>query len=459
MNATASSSFDVQSVRSALRAVDSEALAAEMFPLTADVPESFPPVGRRLRARRRGEGDPISTVALILNDEGALLWHTDAVPSAASGRRRRRRGVSEAPDGELIELYQYEPLEPNEITKYLVNLDRRLNPYLKNDGHGRPVLVELKWDSKTGTVSRGAEVKPTGSQRRLLFVHGTFSKTDAFLEGIAQAPGGKSFLKKLFDYYDQVLAFDHATLSVSPVLNAFDLGRLMQGATGPLDVIAHSRGGLVARWAIEGFGLGGKGPVRGVFVGCPLNGTSLASPPRLRSSLSLLSNIGTALKLAGGVASAYVPLLVAPLALLRVATSVVNVAAKTPLIDAAVQMIPGLAGQSKVDNNPDLMRLRSLPLQLPPTYFVVQSDYETDAPGWRFWKWFNKRRIADAAADMVFKDSNDLVVDTASMTDFCEEVPLPKIHIHDFETNAQVHHCNYFENDKTLEFIAASLKW
>lgn len=458
MSSTTSAGFDAQSVRAAFRLADRDAAAAEMYPASVDLPETFPAVGRRLRMRRRGEVDPVSSVSLILNDEGVLLWHPGPLALSSTGRRMRR-GVPEAPDGELIELYQYQPLEPNEIVKYLVELDQRLNPHLDSAMNGGPALVKLEFDSTTGQVARGAAIVPQGSKRRLLFVHGTFSKTDAFLDGFQQAPGGSAFLARIFNHYDEVLAFDHATLSVSPILNAFDLARLLQKVSGPLDVIAHSRGGLVARWALEGFGCGnGKGPFTGVLVGSPIGGTSLAAPPQLRTSLSLLSNIGTALQITGSVASAFQPLLIAPLALLRVATSVVSVAAKTPLIDAAVQMIPGLAGQSRVSNNADLSRIRSVALKSPPTYYVVQSDYETDAPGWKFWKWFNKGRLADAGADMIFKDKNDLVVDTISMTEFSSAASFPQQQTHDFATNSRVHHCNYFEQKETLDFICTSLK-
>lgn len=454
-------SFDVQSVRLAMREVETQAMEAQMFPASGDFPDSFPEVGKRLRMRRRGEADPVATASLILNAEGALLWHAGQPPTAFTGRRMRR-GVPEAPAGELVELYQYEPLEPNEIMQHLVNLDVRLNENLVKAKNAAPQLVPLTFDAgpigdpNAFTITRGAHFQPAGNKNRLLFVHGTFSKTDAFFEGIRNAPGGPLFLEKLFGNYEEVLAYDHATLSVSPVLNAFDLARLMASVEGPLDVIAHSRGGLVARWALEGFGLGKATPTRGILVGCPINGTSLAAPARLRSSLSLLSNIGTALKIAGGVASAYMPLLIAPVALLRVATSVTSVAAKTPLLDAAVQMVPGLAGQSRTGNNPDLGRIRSVTLNAPPTYFVVQSDFEIESPGWKFWKWFNKGRLADAGADIVFPGKNDLVVDTPSMTEFAAGAAFPSANVHDFSTNAEVHHCNYFESDKTLAFIGAS---
>lgn len=455
---TATPPFDAKAVREALRVTNDDAIAAQMFPLSADVPVDFQQVGTRLRMRRRGDVDPISSASLILNDEGVLLWHGESA-LIDSSRRRMRRGLPEAPDGELIELYQFQTLAPNEITGHLIGLDARLNNNLTDKDHCTPRLVVLNRDDATGKVTRGANATPTGKKRRLLFVHGTFSKTEALLDGIAAASNGTAFFEAAFNHYEEVLAFDHATLSVGPILNAFDLSRLLQGISGPLDVIAHSRGGLVARWAIEGFGMGGKGPVSAVLVGCPIAGTSLASPPRLRASLSLLSNIGMAMKLAGGLASVYMPLLIAPLTLLRVATSVVTVSSKTPLIDAAVQMIPGLAGQSRVGNNPELGRLRSLSLAAPPKYYVVQSNYETEAVGWKFWRWFRKDKLADAAADRIFEGHNDLVVDTSSMTDFSNHANFPAPGLHDFKRSSKVHHCNYFEDASTLDFIRASLSF
>jgi hypothetical protein len=43
--------------------------------------------------------------------------------------------------------------------------------------------------------------------------------------------------------YDQVLTFDHYTVSRSPVLNALELPRIMAFSTADVDIICHSRGG------------------------------------------------------------------------------------------------------------------------------------------------------------------------------------------------------------------------
>jgi hypothetical protein len=87
-------------------------------------------------------------------------------------------------------------------------------------------------------------------------------------------------------------------------------------------------------------------------------------------------------------------------------------------------------------------------------YYVVQSNFETDNPGWMFWKNFRGDRMKDLAADVVFPGANDLVVDTFSMTELGElDFPLKVQDVCDFETSKTVWHCNYFRQPKTVTFI------
>jgi hypothetical protein len=120
-----------------------------------------------------------------------------------------------------------------------------------------------------------------------------------------------------------------------------------------------------------------------------------------------------------------------------------------------VALIPGLAGQSAVSNNHEINRLRLGPCAVDPMYYVVKSNFETENPGWKFWKNFRKGRIGDIAADIVFPGKNDLVVDTASMTDLGESEFKLKFAGDpcDFETSDTVWHCNYFRQDKTIAYI------
>lgn len=442
----------VREMMQAKNVVDA-ARSANVFPSTFEgSDDTTPSVSQRRRRRRETGVDPVGVASLMIDDEGILFWNIGSGRlRSGGGRRRMRRGVPESPPGEIVELYHYDKLDPNEVNALLITKDQELTPQ-----QGLWSLTLKGKGTALQSVQRGAPPLVTGKKRRLLFIHGTFSKTEAFFAGMEHAPNGKKSIATLFDRYEEVLAFDHPTLSASPVMNAFDLARLLAKADGPMDIITHSRGGVVTRWLLEGYGLNGKGPHRAVMVGAPLGGTSLASPPRLKGALDVFSNIGTVLKATGALAVMYVPFLIVPLALVRIASSVVSVAAKTPLVDAAISMIPGLHGQSRIANHPELMRLRAVKLAKPPEYFVVSSNFETEDPGWKFWKYFRKSKLFDVGADLIFEGENDLVVDTISMSDIPHHV-LPAKSIHAFGTNPTVHHTNYFSQQATLDFILAKL--
>ena len=394
------------------------------------------------RKRRRAAEDPLGMLTLTEVD-GVLLWSEGAAgPPALAGRRRRRAAVSGAPEGEVVAQYRFPRLGANQVSSFLEDLDRKLTPHqglrVWRDGMLKPV-----------------ERPAASMQRALLFVHGTFSSNDHMLEELTSTEHGRAFLERAAKHYDGIYAFDHPTLSVSPTINAFELSRSFADVRAQVDVVAHSRGGLVARWWLEGFGGAGVGPRRAALVGSPLGGTSLASPARLRASMSMLTNIGSALRIAGAGASSVAPFLSVPVAILRVVTSITSFAAKTPAFDAAIAMVPGLACQSRVRNNAEIAALRRARVSPRPEYFAVISDFEPEDVRWRFWQRFRKTSLADGAADWLFDGQNDLVVDTPSMTEL-SETPFPADRLLDFATNPRVHHVNYFRQEETLAHLA---KW
>jgi len=77
----------------------------------------------------------------------------------------------------------------------------------------------------------------------LVFIHGTASSTQGSFEDLPRA--SSAYWKPFEQHYGhRVLAFEHRTLSESPIDNALQLARaLPQGAT--LHLVTHSRGGLV----------------------------------------------------------------------------------------------------------------------------------------------------------------------------------------------------------------------
>ena len=438
---------------------DLAAAAADSAVYASSHPEGLKASVPALRRRRRpGQPDPVGVLTLTRSSDGVLRWHEGPLARTLPGRRRRaaaaprshsdraRVGTPEftsgVPEAEPLEQFYFEKLEPNEVAAFLARRDQGFtpNPGLRRLSGGQLVPVS----------------GPMGKGRLLLIVHGTFSNSDNLLEGVRRSPTGPAFLQRLEAHYDQVLTFDHPTVSVSPILNALDLAAAFAATRADVDVIAHSRGGLVARWWLDALGGAAPGRRRAVLVGSPLGGTSLAAPPRLRQAMNLLTNFGAALKLAGAAASVYLPFLSAPVAILRVATSITGFMARTPVFDAAVAMIPGLAGQSRVLDNPELDRARRLAAPAAVEYSVVQSNFETEDPGWRFWRRFRGEAIGEAAADVLFPGENDLVVDTASMTEFSAEA-FPSSRVRAFRRSSKVHHTSYFEQPETLHFIADRL--
>jgi len=159
--------------------------------------------------------------------------------------------------------------------------------------------------------------------------------------------------------YREILTFDHPTISISLMLNALDLRRAFKRYVA-ISTWCHSRGGLVTRWWWEGMDPYYNNVRRAVCVGSPLSGTSLAAPAQLRSALDLLTNVAEALTLAGDVAATAFPLAGFVSGLMRVISSVTRLGARTPLLDAAVAMIPGVVGMSREGNNFEMLRLRNV---------------------------------------------------------------------------------------------------
>jgi hypothetical protein len=129
----------------------------------------------------------------------------------------------------------------------------------------------------------------------LLLIHGTFSRGRSGFRGIA---ADAELLKTLCTrYQDRVLVFDHPSVHLSPEANArWLLERLPDHRPLTLDVVTHSRGGLVARQLMEAapaHATGRPAPVVRtlVHVATPNAGTTLASKDRLGDLLDVFSNL------------------------------------------------------------------------------------------------------------------------------------------------------------------------
>lgn len=136
-----------------------------------------------------------------------------------------------------------------------------------------------------------------GGGRALLMVHGTFSRAH-----LAFAQWPQTDMAALHQRYGgRVFAFDHHTLSADPKANVeWLISQMPDDVDLTLDIICHSRGGLVSRLLSEKqaeLSLGSRrlrvGKV--VLVGVPNAGTALADPAHVATVLDVFTNLMNAL--------------------------------------------------------------------------------------------------------------------------------------------------------------------
>lgn len=436
----------------------------------------LPPTPIQQRRRRGFLADDDSgnaAVQLVKGEDDVLHWcYEPPVQRRAGARRAWRANVPSERD--IVQRYVFPELGANEITAALERLDLALNP----------VRGLRRWCRDAADPLRGAWLPLLPDEagalkgRVLLLVHGTFSKSEMYNSellaasensGAAGPTPGQRFWQVLTDPggpYSAVLAFDHATLSVAPWLNALMLTHALGGTPAEIDVLCHSRGGLVASWALRMSLLSFR---QIVFVGSPLMGTSLAAPNRLRTALDVLGNVANAVsRTSVGVAALIPP--AAPLALgaaglAQALGRTLQLGAAVPLADAAVGLVPGLLSQSRVANNLELreLGLKSTKTRLRGIGVVFKPD-EVRQPAWKFWKRFSNLGAQGLyyVGDMLFDQPNDLVVDFDSMDQL--ELPEPgKIvaRLSEWENlgeSSTTHHCSYFRDPKVVAKLEAWLQ-
>jgi len=260
----------------------------------------------------------------------------------------------------------------------------------------------------------------------LLMVHGTFSRTDRAFGGFE--PG---VVRELHQRYQgRVFSFDHHTLSRTPSENIQRFLELLPGGE-PLevDVVAHSRGGLVAR-RLATAGDPRVRVRRVVFAGTPNGGTAMASPEHINRLLDVYANILTFFP-DNGVTDAMQGLL-----------AVVQ--------DVVLGMMDGLRGlTSMVPGNQEEQRLEGEGWG--GRYFALASDYAPTQ--------FGLKTFMDPVVTRVFGGAgNDLVVPADSVWRGPEASPFPleETAVQLFGAADGVGHSDYFGNPRAVTRL---LEW
>jgi hypothetical protein len=225
-------------------------------------------------------------------------------------------------------------------------------------------------------------------RRSLLFVHGTFSRAHTGFGGLP-----RETLVDLHDRYEgRVFAFDHFTLSDDPKRNVeWFFSHLPDGIALDVDIVCHSRGGLVSRVLAEKqeeLTLRNRHLDVGkiIFVASPNAGTILTEPTYIGDYIDTYTNLLN-----------FLP-----------GNHVVDVfeGIVTVVKHAAVGAVSGLQGLQAMRPGGEFLRWLNTSATNPARYFAIAGDYEPPVSGWR-------TLVVNRLADHVFREPNDLVVPTA----------------------------------------------
>lgn len=271
---------------------------------------------------------------------------------------------------------------------------------------------------------------PTKEQRVLLFLHGFLSSAEQSLP--------RAWLPALHSHYDAVLAYTHPTLTLDPLQNATDwMSQIPEELRLKVDLVAHSRGGLVARSLVELAPHTPKVDVRRLLTcGTPHAGTSIAQREKWDRLISMGLTATNWLLSTSGVGIAYT-------------------------------MIPGLLEQLLKAGSQFFFDLPGVNAMVPGSEFLAKLNAINTAPmSEGFYDAVASNFAISTVRQMSFRDalyslavqafineSHDLIVPTASMTSidsgsapFAGSV---------FTTN--VNHFGYFDAPDVLAFAREKL--
>ncbi|NQV25517.1 MAG: CHAT domain-containing protein [Rhodopirellula sp.] len=394
----------------------------------------------------------------------------------------------------------------------------------------KPGLLEYRPETGLARINPNTWKPLAEDERILLVIHGTFSKTESPINGfgqefwqtIAPADSGQSENSKARHRY-RILGYSHWTLAQSPEENANELcgalqeltvkdsgpllsallaeaGRAEANGNPPVDIIVHSRGGLVARAFVELTTVSVPGkprplPVSSIvrnvfFLGTPNAGTQLAHPKNWGRMANYLVNMvhhdrfGLLGRLSGFLAEAYVrwrmpeiPGLYAQNPeTLRTSGSLLNRLhfGATSLFDAQSQTF-----RSGPSSRPQYLCVAAnfepgpfntgFDVSSLPKFLSSATDASLQVAGKA------TGAVIDTALDPFFSAENDLVVDTRSIWSLrgglAKDNSLPQPVLpeqvllfnpdEDFASpggiqlwdEAWIHHCNLFSQRETQQFI------
>lgn len=316
---------------------------------------------------------------------------------------------------------------------------------------------------------------PASADPTLIFLHGTASSTEGSFRDLWV---NSTYREQLVEAYGpRLYAFEHRSLTESPVANALDLVRtLPKGAR--LHLVSHSRGGMVGellaranridlepitdleieRFLAHAERLGRDGVEadaerlrelnrelrkrairieRFVRVACPARGTTLASGRLDRWASVMLNLLGKGFDATGKLVPGMVPVARGYGLLKNFLLAVVK-----QRTDAHI--LPGL--EAMMPDSPLVGLLNAPGVKIEPPLHVLAGDFHGD--GLLPW-------LGDCVAEVFYGGETDLVVNTPSMSGGAMRAQGIR---QKAVSGPQVTHFSYFGRDESATALLAALK-
>lgn len=278
----------------------------------------------------------------------------------------------------------------------------------------------------------------------LLLLHGTFSTAQA---GFGSLVGDGGFQKLAAAYGGRVFAFNHPSMHHSPAQNVQNLlaqlkEHLPPAARPTIDLVTHSRGGLLARELCERRAELDPGGVdlkvrRAVLVAGPNRGTILADGDNWIALADRTTNFITKLP-----DNAYTLTMEGILTFVKV------------MAHGALAGLPGLAC---LNPGGDYLKRLNAATQPPTVYHSIGASFTPADPGMIAQLC---KRVGDKLVDRIFGEDNDGVVPaegTFSTGGAASPFNPPPEHRRVYTLDDRMNHCNYFEQDVVRRQIGAWL--
>jgi pimeloyl-ACP methyl ester carboxylesterase len=308
----------------------------------------------------------------------------------------------------------------------------------------RPVTPDDYAAHFVGEMTSDDWVRLAGG-RCLLWVHGTFSQTESGFGAI-----GRNTMAALHAAYQgRMFGYDHPTVGFSPAENVDRLVALVRAGLRSqpvdaldVDIVCHSRGGLVSRLLAE------RAPVdqplrvgKVVFVASPNAGTQLCDGRHMSQLIDRYTNL---LSIVPNPVSDAFQALIELLKTLTVST---------------VDRLPGLHAMCPAPDGDFLADLNKSP-RVTARYYALGANYEPQ-PGIRELTWGR-----DGMMDQVFRRdtvhgleavANDLVVPTASVWDLGNGGSFPFVQRESWGPDRSIDHSGFFRDPASMDLVTTWL--